>query len=125
MSILDSSCWIEIFSKSPFYTKFVDLLKNPSDLIVPTITLTEVFKKLLLDRSEKDALYIIAQMEQCIVIDLSRDIALEAAKYGMRYKLPLADSIIYATAMKYNALLYTMDSHFEGLEKVKYFKKEK
>jgi toxin FitB len=123
MNILDSSCWIEIFSKGPFYTKFLNLLKDADDLVVPSITLTEVFKKLLVERTEKDALYIIAQMEQCIVVDLSRDLALEAAKYGMRFKLPLADSIIYATTMKFNSELYTMDSHFEGLENVKYFKK--
>ena len=123
MKILDSSCWIEIFSKGPLYTKFEEFLSNPYDLIVPTITLTEVFKKLLIDRTEKEALYIIAQMEQCKIADLTQDLALEASKYGNRFKLPLADSIIYATAMKHNATLYTLDKHFENLPNVKYFQK--
>jgi toxin FitB len=69
MIVLDSSCWIEIFAKSSFYTHFVKLLSDPNELVVPTIILTEVFKKLLLDRSEKEALYIIRQMDQCISVE--------------------------------------------------------
>ena len=124
MNILDSSCWIEIFSKSPNYTKFVHLLINPDDLIVPSITLTEVFKKLLNDRSERESLFIIGQMEQCKVVDLTKELALESAKYGKLHKLPLADSIIYATAIKFNATLYTLDKHFKGLVNVQYFEKQ-
>ncbi len=80
MTLLDSSCWIELFSKGSLYINFEKFLFYPDELIVPTIILTEVFKKLLADRTEKEALYIIAQMEQAEVIDLSKDIALEAVK---------------------------------------------
>ena len=124
MILLDSSCWIEIFSKGEHYAKFEIFLLNPAQLIVPTIILTEVFKKLLTDRTEKEALYIVGQMEQAIICDLTPDLALEAAKYGKQFKLPLADSIIYAIAKQYNATLYTLDKHFEGLPNVEYFEKK-
>jgi predicted nucleic acid-binding protein len=123
MTILDSSCWIEIFLKGPLYNNFVKFLSDPKDLIVPTLTLTEVFKKLLIDRSERVALYIIGQMEQCKIVDLTQDLALEAAKFGKYYRLPLADSIIYATTLHHDAKLYTLDKHFEGLSNVEYFQK--
>ena len=77
----------------------------------------------MLTYNESDAIFIITQMEQGKIIDLSKDLALEAALYGKKYKLPLADSIIYATAQKHKATLYKLDKHFEGLQNVKYFEK--
>jgi toxin FitB len=123
MIIIDSSCWIEYFSGTDLSKRFIDIVLQIDNVLVPTIILNEVFKKLIYSVSEKEALFAIAQMEEAKIIDLTRDLALEAARYSKIFKLPLADSIIYATAMKYNAILYTMDKHFEGLENVKYFEK--
>jgi len=124
MIIIDSSCWVEYFSGTEISKKFINFIHNTIDILIPTIILNEVFKKLIYSVPEKEALFAIAQMEESKIIDLSRDLALEAARYSKLYKLPLADSIIYATAMKYNSEIYTLDKHFEGLPNVKYFEKK-
>ena len=94
------------------------------EIIVPAIIIYEVFKKLLIVTSESNALKFIAQIKKCKIIDIDFDNAINAAHYSKEYKLPMADAIIYATAKKFNAELYTMDSHFVGLDNVKYFKKK-
>ena len=123
MNIIDSSCWIEYFSGSDISLQFVNTIYSIRTIIVPTIVLNEVFKKLISTVTEKEALFAIAQMEESQVVELTRDIALEAARYGKQLKLSLADSIIYATAMKFNATIYTLDKHFKGLPNVQYFEK--
>jgi predicted nucleic acid-binding protein len=123
MIVIDSSCWIEYFSGTELSKKFFNLIQNTTDILVPTIILNEVFKKLIYAVSEKEALFAIAQMEEGKVIDITRDIALESARYSKHLRLPLADSIIYATTMKFNATLYTLDKHFKDLPNVNYFEK--
>ncbi len=94
-------------------------------LLVPSITLTEVFKNILRQGNEDLALAAIAHMELGRVISLDSKLAIDAASYGLLYKLPLADSIIYATAQKFSAKLWTQDSDFKGLSGVKYYAKVK
>lgn len=89
-------------------------------LIVPTIGLLEVFKRVLQQRGENDALQAVALMQQGKLVELDAGLALSAAKLGHELKLPLADSVILATARKYNAIVWTQNSHFEGLEGVRY-----
>ena len=89
-----------------------------------SITIYEVFKKLLYERNEDDALFAIAHMRQGKIIELTDELSLFAAKTGKDYKLPLADSIIYATTMNYGGTLWTQDKHFMGLESVRYFAKQ-
>lgn len=96
-------------------------IENIEKLIVLSITITEVFKCVFRQRGEDLALECVAHMEQGKVIPLDASLAINAAHYGIEYKLPLADSIIYATAQKLNALVWTQDSDFECLEGVKYF----
>lgn len=83
----------------------------------------EVFKKLLIERNEEDAFFAVAHMKQGKVIDLDDELALSSAKIGKEYRLPMADSIIYATNLKYNCILWTQDKHFQDLFSVNYFKK--
>ncbi|MBM2816850.1 MAG: (PilT terminus) domain [Ignavibacteria bacterium] len=125
MIIFDSSCWLEYFAGSDASIPFSDLIQKVDEIIVPTIVLQEVFRKLITLYPEKEALFAIAQMEEGFIAEHTRGIALEAARYSSLYKLPLADSIIYATAMQFNATIYTLDHHFEGLPNVKYFEKRK
>jgi len=125
MKVIDSSCWLEYFSGSDISKRFAAAIQSPGEILLPTIILTEVFKKLLSTVTEKSALFAIAQMEEAQIIDLTPDLALEAARLSTEHKLPLADSIIYATALKYNADVYTMDKHFEGLPVVVYFGKKR
>lgn len=89
-------------------------------LIVPTISLLEVFKRVLQQRGEDAALQAVAHMRQGEVVALDAEIALSAAHLGVTHKLPLADSVMLATARKCSAVLWTQDADFEGIEQVRY-----
>lgn len=94
---------------------------NP--LLIPGITITEVFKNILRQTGEESALLAIAPMEQGRVVSLDRELSVDAAYYGFEHKLPLADSLVYATAQKFNATLWTQDADFESLKHVKFYPK--
>jgi toxin FitB len=123
LNIVDSSAWLSYFAGDDNAEYFSEPIENTADLLVPTITISEVFKIILRQRDEDSALAAIAQMEQGQVILLDSRLAIDAAYYGLKYKLPLADSIIYATAMKYDAIIWTQDNDFESLSGVRYFPK--
>ena len=125
MNIIDSSLWLEYFADTEAGNVISEILEDVSELIVPTITIYEVFKKLLFERSEDDALFAIAHMKQGKIVDLNDELSLFAAKIGKDCKLPMADSIIYATNITFNCTLWTQDKHFMGLESVNYFEKQK
>ncbi|MBL4595707.1 MAG: type II toxin-antitoxin system VapC family toxin [Robiginitomaculum sp.] len=125
MNVVDSSAWLSYFSGDANAASFSRPIENLEKLIVPSITITEVFKCVFRQRGEGLALECIAHMEQGKVVPLDASLAIHAAHYGIEYKLPLADSIIYATAQKFDALVWTQDGDFERLEGVKYFSKNK
>ncbi len=117
--VLDSSCWLEVFDGSPRAALYQDAAAKPTDLVVPVITLYEVHKYLSRVKGIDAALSAIAYMEQGDVIDVDAALCLAASING----LPLADSLIYATAQAHGATLWTQDAHFEGLPGVNYFSK--
>jgi toxin FitB len=123
LNIVDSSAWLSYFADDENAEYFAEPIENTADLLVPSITLAEVFKIILRQRDEDVALAAIAQMEQGQVVVLDSRLSIDAAYYGVKYKLPLVDSIIYATAMKYNTIIWTQDNDFESLDRVKYFPK--
>lgn len=123
MNVVDSSAWLEYFSDGPNAKYFAKTIENPHELLVPTITLSEVFKRVSQQRDESQALQCIAVMQQSKLVELSSALALSAAALALRYKLPLADSIIYATARQANAIVWTQDNDFEGLEGVQFWPK--
>jgi toxin FitB len=123
MNVADSSAWLSYFSGDSNATIFAHAIETIDELIVPSITLTEVFKCILRQRGEDMALQAIAHMKQGKVIPLDATLAIDAAQYGIEHKLPLADSIIYATAQKFDALIWTQDIDFKSLTSVKYFPK--
>ncbi|MCP4992217.1 MAG: type II toxin-antitoxin system VapC family toxin [Gammaproteobacteria bacterium] len=125
MNVVDSSAWLSYFAGDANSDTFSKPIENISQLIVPSITLTEVFKSILRQRGEDAALQVAAHMEQGQIIVLDEELAINAANFGVKYKLPLADSIIYATTRKYGATLWTQDSDFKGLDGVQYFQKVK
>jgi toxin FitB len=94
-------------------------------LVVPTICLFEVFKKVVRERGEEAALTVAALMREGLVVHLDADLALEAARIGVALKLPLADSVILATARAHGATLWTQDEHFNGIPGVRYVEKQK
>lgn len=123
MNIVDSSGWLEYLADSARAKHFQRAIEHTSKLIVPTIILYEVFKKVCLEHDETKAIYIVGQMKQGRVVDLDRTLALAASAYSIEHQLPMADSIIFATAQAYNATIWTQDSDFRDLLGVKYFPK--
>ena len=123
MNVVDSSAWLAYFADEHNAQHFANVIEAPDSLIVPSITLLEVFKKVAQQRGEGAALQYVAVMQQGRVVALDAPLALLAANLGARHKLPLADSIIYATALQDNALVWTQDADFEGLDRVRYFAK--
>ena len=121
MNIVDSSAWLSYLAGDDNAEVFAGPIENTKELLVPSITLTEVFRCIARQCEEGAALRVVAHMEQGKVISLDSALAIDAAVYGARHQLPLADSIIYATARKYNAELWTQDADFEGLAGVSYF----
>ncbi len=125
MNVVDSSAWLEYFADGPNAGFFAPAIEATEELIVPSIVLLEVFKRLLQQRSENEALQASAVMRQGMIVDLDGALALSAAKVGVTGKLPLADSIIFATARRFDATVWTQDEDFDGLPGVKYRAKKK
>jgi len=123
MNVVDSSGWLEYFADGPNARHFSKPLLDASGLIVPTITIYEVFKVVLREKDEGAAIRAIALMRQGTVVDLDQELAIQAAKLSIDYKVPMADSIIIATARRYDATIWTQDEDFERLSGVNYFKK--
>jgi len=125
VNVVDSSAWLEYFADGPNAGFFAPAIEATEELIVPSIVLLEVFKRLLRQRSENEALQASAVMRQGMIVDLDGALALSAAKAGVTSKLPLADSIIFATARHFDATVWTQDEDFDGLPGVKYRAKKK
>jgi predicted nucleic acid-binding protein len=117
VNVVDSSGWLEYFADTPRAKLFAPAIEDTSRLLVPALSLYEVFKKVRRDRGEGDALLTISAMLEGRVIDLDAALAIDAGSLD----LPLADSIIYATARRHGATLWTQDEDFAGLPAVRYF----
>jgi len=120
MNVVDSSAWLEYFANGPNASFFATAIEQMDKLLVPSLTLYEVFKRVLQQRDEGHALQAVAAMQQGIVIDLDGRIALDAARISFNSKLPMADSIILATARAYSATVWTQDSDFKDMPGVQY-----
>ena len=123
MNVVDSSGWLEYFNNGSNADFFAPVIENAGDVLVPTISLFEVFKRVLIEKNRDDALEAIALMKEGRVIDLDDNLALVAAELSFELKLPLADSIILATARAHEATLWTQDVHFKVIQGVRYIKK--
>ncbi|HVE43715.1 MAG TPA: type II toxin-antitoxin system VapC family toxin [Gammaproteobacteria bacterium] len=122
-NVVDSSGWLEYFANASNADFFAPAIENTKNLIVPSISILEVFKHVLRQTSEKQAFEAIECMLQGTVIDLDTELSLHAAKLGIQYKIPLADSIIFATALTHEAIVWSQDADFDGLPQVKYIAK--
>jgi len=123
MNVVDSSAWLEYFANGPNTRFFAPAIEDTAHLVVPTVSLYEVFKRVLQQADESKALQAVATMQQGKVVDLGATLALSAAKISLDHGLPLADSVILATARAYDAPLWTQDDDFKGLEGVRFRKK--
>jgi predicted nucleic acid-binding protein len=124
MNIVDSSGWLAYFADEPNAGHFLAPLNDAASLVVPTVTIYEVFKVVLRESSENNALQAVIAMQKGTVVDLTITLAIAASKLSLEHNLPMADSIILATARAYNATLWTQDSDFKDISDVKYFPKE-
>ncbi|NCC60887.1 MAG: type II toxin-antitoxin system VapC family toxin [Verrucomicrobiae bacterium] len=120
MNLVDTSGWIEFFFGGPNAAYFAKPIERSAELLVPTICLYEVFKKVNVAGNEAQALQAVAQMREGHVVDLTEPIALSASLISIKYKLPMADSMIYATSLANNAMLWTQDIDFVDMPGVKY-----
>ncbi|EHQ07417.1 type II toxin-antitoxin system VapC family toxin [Leptonema illini] len=124
MNVVDSSGWLEYFADSDRADLFAKPIEDTEHLIVPSISVYEVFKKLLIEFNEDTALTAIAHMQIGKVIDLDQDLAMTAARISVEEKIPMADSIIWATTLRHGATLWTQDEDFKNIKgNVKYFSK--
>lgn len=123
MNVVDSSGWLEYFADGANADFFAPAIEATDELLVPSLSLFEVFKRVLQQRTEADALRAIALMRQGRVVELSDTLALGAARLSVDLKLPLADSIILHTARVHGATLWTQDAHFETVAGVAFVRK--
>jgi predicted nucleic acid-binding protein len=124
MNIVDSSGWLAYFADEPNAKHFISPLSDAASLIVPTVTIFEVFKVVLRESNENDALQAAIAMQKGTVVDLTTSLAIAASKLSLEHNLPMADSIILATAREFNAVLWTQDSDLKNISGVKYFPKK-
>jgi predicted nucleic acid-binding protein len=124
MNIVDSSGWLEYFAEGGNADFFAPAIEDTKNLLVPVICIYEVFKKLILQSGDNEAQIHVSDMKQGKVIEIDETLALSAAKLSAELKLPMADSLILATARANNAILWTQDEHFKNLDGVKYIEKK-
>jgi predicted nucleic acid-binding protein len=123
MNIVDSSGWLEYFADASNADFFAESIENVEELIVPTISLYEVFKRVLQQKGENEALEAVALMMQGHITSLDSSTAIDAARLSDESKLPMADSIMLASANRHDAILWTQDADFSELPGVKYVEK--
>jgi len=123
LNVVDSSAWLEYFTKGPNARRFGPAIRDAVKLIVPTLSIYEVFRCVLRQRDEEMALRAVAAMHRGHVVLLSSSTAMLAARLGLEHGLPLAEAVMLATAREHDAALWTQDGDFEGIEGVRFFRK--
>ncbi|MBK6328129.1 MAG: type II toxin-antitoxin system VapC family toxin [Chloroflexi bacterium] len=124
MNVVDSSGWLEYFADAPNAEFFAPAIENSPELLVPAISLYEVFKRVLQQVGEDKALEAVSFMMQGQVVELNALLAINAAKLSNQFKIPMADSIILATARHHDAVLWTQDADFATIPDVQYIPKD-
>jgi toxin FitB len=123
MNVVDSSGWLEYFAEGKNAGFFAPAIEDTQHLLVPVICIYEVFKRLIQQLGLSAAQTSIGDMHSGLIVDLNESLALSAAQISIDLKLPMADSLILATARAHQATLWTQDEHFVGMADVKYIQK--
>lgn len=125
-NVVDSSGWLEYFADRPNADFFEEAIEEEASLVIPSISIYEVFKRLLAEPDGEEAGFlVVAAMQRGEVVDLDAELALDAARISRETRLPMADSVILATAHARDARLWTQDADFESIEGVEYVRKQK
>jgi predicted nucleic acid-binding protein len=124
MNVVDSSGWLEYFEGSGNADFFASAIEDTEHLLVPVICVYEVFKRVMQQRGVTIARENVSDMHEGQIIDLDTSLAMSAATLSTELKLAMADSIILATAREHQAVLWTQDEHFKGLDGVRYIEKK-
>lgn len=124
MNVVDSSAWLEYFANGPNASFFAPAIEEVGELVVPSLIVYEVFRRVLQQRGEGEALQAVAAMQQGIIVDPDVRIALAAARISLNQKLPMADSVVLATTRLHGAILWTQDADFQGFPGVQYRKRK-
>jgi toxin FitB len=122
--VVDSSGWIEFFADGPYASEFAARLRQPANVITPTVAIYEVYKWIKRERSEDEALAAVATMKKTTVADLTEEIALTAADLSLAHGLAMADAMMLAFARENRADLVTTDAGFDGIDGVTFFSKK-
>ena len=125
MNVVDSSGWLEFFADGPNAEFFSKPIQDVDRLIVPTLSVFEVFKRIVQQRGEGDALQAVAVMQQGMIVDLTLSLALDSVRVSLDKNLPLADSVMLASARTHNARFWTQDADFQNMEGVEYISRKK
>jgi predicted nucleic acid-binding protein len=121
MNLVDSSAWLAFFADTKNAGVFGKPIRNVERLLVPTVVMYEVFKVLLREQGEESAIIAQAHMQQGRVVDFTAELAVKAATISHEFRVPMSDSIILATALEHDAVIWTQDEHFKGMKAVKYY----
>jgi predicted nucleic acid-binding protein len=124
MNVVDSSAWLEYFIEGKNADFFAPAIEDTANLVVPVICVYEVFKRILQNQGIGVAEMRVADLYKGKLIDLTVSLALSAAQISADLKMPMADSLILATARAHQATLWTQDEHFKDLPEVKYIEKK-
>lgn len=115
MNLIDSSCWISYFTEHSIAVKVEKYVHKMDLVLIPTVVIYEVYRQLSRKIPDKESIFFITQLQKGLVVSLDQDLALKAAELSLNHKLGMADAIIYATALLYDAKVITLDSDFRGL----------
>ena len=123
MNVVDSSGWLEYFADGANADFFAPAIEKTDELVVPSVSIFEVFKRMRQQKDDEAALQAVAAMMQGQLVELDAALALNAAKLSGDLHIPMAGSMILATAKAFDAELWTQDADLKGIEKVNYIEK--
>jgi predicted nucleic acid-binding protein len=123
--LVDATGWLEYFADGPNAGYFAAAIEQPAHLLVPTVVITKVFRRIYLDAGEGEALQAAALLQQGIVVDFDDTLALDAGRIAATDKLALPSAMLVATARRHGALIWTQDDDFADLPDVRYTPKRK